>query len=321
MKRVLVTGLMLLATLTLSACAGHNIYSGTVVLDGAHGFDEGDIIDGELVVFGGKVMLARGSRVTGSVYMLGGALEVDGEVSGDVLCFDGDLTLGPDATVGGNLTVGGDTFARSPQATINGQVNAGAGMREALSPVWPEQRLGERLRGFALQTVVLAALAFAAVKFRPKPVARIGEAIARHPVVSGAMGLLVGVVSLSLLVLMAFTVILIPVALLGILALFASIAYGWIAVGAMVGQRVARRLKWNITPGAAAAFGVVLFMLVVNGVGLLPGLFSLIPLAAMAVGLGAVLLTRFGRRTFVPASEIAPSGLENLTGLGRSDHV
>jgi hypothetical protein len=71
---------------------------------------------------------------------------------------------------------------------------------------------------------VVAALAFLAVRWLPRPVSR----------VANALGLLVGVVGITLLVLIAFTIILIPVSLRAGLLFFLTILYGWIAFGQAV---------------------------------------------------------------------------------------
>jgi hypothetical protein len=52
--------------------------------------------------------------------------------------------------------------------------------------------------------------------------------------------LLVGVIGISLLVMMAYTILLIPVSLLGLLGLGLAIVFGWIGLGSMVGTLLSR---------------------------------------------------------------------------------
>ncbi|MBW6457364.1 MAG: hypothetical protein K0A98_15895, partial [Trueperaceae bacterium] len=70
-----------------------------VVVDGARQA-------GALLITGGEVLLAPGSRTDGPVLLLGGQLTIDGLVMGDVLAPGGELRLGPWAVVRGDLGAG-----------------------------------------------------------------------------------------------------------------------------------------------------------------------------------------------------------------------
>jgi hypothetical protein len=232
MKRLVIVLLLLFPLLTLSACEPQ-VYSGKIILEGQHTIAT---VDGDLVVLSGQVTLPVGSHVTGSVYLLSGELQADGAIGGSVFLMTGALTLGPHAKIQGDLKIGSGTLSRSPTATIGGQVTSETAMAVPLSPAWwNDQSVGGQLLWFLARTVLLAALAFLLARFVPQPIVRVSKAATQHPVISGAMGLLTLVVSLSLLVFMAFTIVLLPITLLGILLLGAAITYGWIALGLEIG--------------------------------------------------------------------------------------
>jgi hypothetical protein len=119
-----------------------------------------------------------------------------------------------------------------------------------------------------------------------------------------AMGLLSGVVGLVLLVFMAFTIILIPVTLLGLLVLFTAVAYGWIGFGLITWRILKRLLKWELRLPAGAFLGTLLFSIFIYLARFIPLVGDWPGLLAITIGLGAVLLTRFGLQTFVPAVDM-----------------
>ena len=311
MKRPLILLFTLFAATALSACGQEGRYTGTLITEGSHTIESGETVNGEMVIAGGRTKLEEGSRVTGSVHVMDGIVEVDGQIGGDLSMIDGRVHLGPRARLGGDLNVSGGELDRSPEARVTGEVNrgAGSGIQAPFFPEWtilpaPEGvSVTGRIVDLLAEAILTAVLAFLAVRFIPRPVSRVAGAVVRGPVLSGALGLLAMIVVPSLLVLMAFTVILIPVALLSALLLGVVILYGWIAIGSEIGRRMTRRLKWDVRPPAAAILGTLLFVLLVNASELIPVVRVVVPILAASVGLGAVFLTRFGMRIYVPSTD------------------
>jgi hypothetical protein len=117
------------------------------------------------------------------------------------------------------------------------------------------------------------------------------------------MGLLTGVVGLSLLVLMAFTIVLIPVSLLGLFALGLMVAFGWAAMGAGAGAWLAAKLGFKFSASASAFAGAFLLMLVLDLLNWIPLVGAPLAILISVNGLGAVLLTRLGMVKFIPAMD------------------
>jgi hypothetical protein len=309
-KRAIVLAACIL--LALSSCGQEGgRYSATLITDGEHAFADGETVEGDLLIAGGSIKLEEDSRLAGSAYVMGGTIEVAGEIDGSLSMIGGEASLGPTARVAGDVDVGSGTLARSPEARVLGEVSTGtgSGVRVPLFPEWTiiptsgAPSAVERIIKLVVNTVVVAALAFFVVRFLPRPVSRVGEALVRGPVVAGALGLLTLIVAPSLLLLMAFTVILIPVSLLGTLLVGAAVLYGWIAIDSRIGQRLACHLGREIRPATAALLGTLLFVLVVDVSGFVPVVRAVVPVLAAAAGLGAVLLTRFGTTSYVPHTE------------------
>jgi hypothetical protein len=290
--------LMLLLALGLAGCEG--AYSGILIVDGTHTYRAGELLIGEMALVSGNVVIQKGARLTGSVYMMGGSLQVDGEIGGDLSLIGGEASLGPDARVEGGVNHAGGRLNRSARSEVVGPVREAADLALDAESLFPQRSLGNRLVWILPQSLMVAVLSLVPARYFPRSLRRVGRAFVEHPLVAGAVGLLSGIVIPALLVLMAFTVILLPVTILGLLAAFLVLVYGWIAAGTALGKWLSRRTRRDMSPLAAAFWGTLSFMLIVQALALIP-IFG--PTLAMIVGVvafGAVLLTRFGTQTFIP---------------------
>ncbi len=112
-------------------------------------------------------------------------------------------------------------------------------------------------------------------------------------------------VALPLTLLLVVLIVTIPAAVLVPIALAAAWTLGWIALGWFFGEKILDALKAQESlrvPVIAVAVGTLLLALL-SAVPLIGGLFGLV---VGLVGLGAVVLTRFGTRAY-PILTPAPS--------------
>ncbi|MFN2322478.1 MAG: hypothetical protein ABR510_05915 [Trueperaceae bacterium] len=265
-----------------------------VALDGDHRLEA---TEGHLLVAGGGVALPADARVAGVVVVLGGALALDGTVVGDVFHLGGDLELTSGARVEGRLVAAGGELRVAPGATVVGGVIRD--LEAASELVRPAPSLGQRLARLAVQIALLAFFALAMARWAPRTLDRTSEALAHHPVVAVAMGALSGLVGLVLLVAMVTTVVLIPVALVGGVGFAVAIGFGWLAWGTLIGRALQRR-GWVPGRAPALAIGTAAYAVAQGAVGAVPWIGGTLALLASVAALGAVVLTGFGVRRFVP---------------------
>ncbi|MCU0492668.1 MAG: polymer-forming cytoskeletal protein [Chloroflexaceae bacterium] len=284
--------LMMLLLLGLSACGTDGRSSLTLISEGSHTLQEGETLYGALVVLHGQIVVPLGSAVQGPFFVLGGTAVIDGLISGDVTLLDGTLRLGPHAHVEGNLEVGGGTLEQAPEASIDGATHTGV--------LLPAPAPGNQPGWLVLQSLGLALLAALLVRYLPRSLAHVGDAMVHHPIVAGAMGLLAGVVGVALLVLMAFTLILIPVVVTGLLLVGIAVAVGLVALGDALGQALTRWQGWRLRRTPAAMLGTLFVGLALALLQLLPQVGGSLSLVAALISFGAVILTRFGQQPFVP---------------------
>lgn len=290
-----------------------------VVAGGSFTLESGETLDGNLLIFGGSVTLEEGSVVNGDVVLMGGSLSVDGEVSGSVVGIGGVVNLGGTAAIDGDVTTIGASLNRDEGAVISGQVINGfqgpfrfdipGGFRVPSVPTVPAVPNIE-VRGISLvwsglwflfRTFLWAALAMLVVMFLPRPTERVGLTAVDQPVLSGAVGLLTAVVTPLLLIVITLTLILIPISLVGAFILIAAWFFGRIGIGLEIGKRLGESINQDWSLAVAAGVGTFLLSLVIDGASeLIACVGWVLPTIVGLIGLGSVLLTRFGSQSYPP---------------------
>lgn len=284
-----------------------------IVFGGTFTLESGETLDGDLFILGGIATLEEDSEVNGDVVLMGGTLEIGGNIDGNVLAIGGFVDLKSSAFVGGDVNVLGAHLEREPGARVGGSVNYNlrgqfplpfaGGVRVP----WVDLRFSPVVDviGFIFRTFLWAALAVLLVLFLPNQTERTAQAAVSQPVVAGALGFLTVVVAVPLLIVLAITIIMSPVSLLGAVLLVIAWAIGLIALGLEIGRRLTQMLNQNWPPAVSAGMGTFVLILVMNGgKELIPCIGWVIPVMVGTLGLGAVLLTRFGTQAYPPVAGV-----------------
>jgi hypothetical protein len=239
------------------------------------------------VVAGGTTTVPGDATVDGDVYVIGGTAAIDGTVDGDVTLLNGNLSVNTGATVTGTVQTYSGSASVSPDASV-GRISQFEAPTPSSSPA---QRIG----GFLLQFLILGAFGWWLVERHPLVIENVGAAITEHALVSGVVGSLGATTLLVLFVYMAFTLILLPVAIVGLFAELLIVLYGQVVFGYLIGTRLPIERD-----GVATLAGIAAFLLALELFGLVPYLGGITQLAVAAVGFGAVLNTYFGLQRFEP---------------------
>ena len=252
---------------------------------------------GERVVVGHSLRI-EADEVVNKAVVVGGSLTVLGHVLGDTVAVGGSVTLRPGSRVEGDAVAIGGTVTVEEGARLEGD-NVSLGARPvgwiigALAPLGASALLV----GFAwTRALLLFVIALLLVLAFPERVARVRTFLASRPGVSslGGVALLLGFVPLC--VLLAVTIIGIPLIPVAVMLLVAIFLFG-VTVSAMwLGERIPL-LGENKTPLKAVALGGPVLVLV----GLLPWIGTPVIVLAAVVSAGATILSRFGQRVVAPA--------------------
>src|SRR4030042_3130166 len=283
-----------------------------LVIGNSYTLENGQILNDDLVILGGNVNLQEGSTINGNVFLIGGSLQAAGRVTGDITVLGGTLNLASTMILDGNLTTTGTSVKRDPGAQIRGELHTGenspyfilpGGMQ---IPNW-NNNSNFLLRGvgFFLRLFLWALVAMVAAMFLPNHLTRTSQTSLSQPLISGGLGILTVIIVPILLVLLAITICLIPITLLGAILLVLAWAFGLIALGLEVGKRISTMFKQDWHPAIAAGVGTLLLMTVLSGLEAIIPCIGGIPKAFVgSFGLGSVLLTQFGMKAYNPTPSL-----------------
>ena len=293
---------------------GQVVYPGSSIV-----VKPGEEIKSDVAVLGGSLDLREGGRIAGDVTVIGGNATVDGIIAGDFVVIGGSVELRSHAVVDGDWVTLGASATRAEGAVVHGQRIEGFQGRIPKIRVWPfvsgaqspfhwQWRTHGASNWFGgLVNTILNALAMMTlgallVFFLPKPMAQVGETVVKAPLASLGVGLLTLLALPVLLLILVVICVGIPVAILLVLLAIAAGIFGWIAIGAVVGQRFLAALKAQPVPLLEVIIGVGLLALLAS----VPCLGWLLWLLVVMAGMGAVVLTRFG--TLPYAAQRAATG-------------
>ncbi len=302
-----------------------NIEGDKVVLGGTFNLAHGETLKGNLIVIGGTATIEEDSVVEKDVMVMGGTISVSGRIEGSVNIVGGLVTLSKSAAVGGDVNALGGNLLRDEGAQVNGAVNTDVpGMFPFVLPGrieipnlggwFPIQPGDLRIPRFNIhvnpfwdgllllfRSFLWAVIAVLVVIFLPKNSERVAGVISSQPLIAGGLGCMTVIIAPLILALLAITICGIPISVIGAIILLAAWGYGIIVVGMEVGTRLAQLVKQDWALPVSASIGTFILTLVINSIGAFIACIGwLAPALVGVVGLGAVLLTRFGSQHYPP---------------------
>lgn len=252
-------------------------------------------IDGEarnIVRFGEDIEIEEGEVVSGDLVVFGGDAIVAGTVEGNVTVLGGDVELKSTAEIDGELTVLGGRIEREPGAQVKEGVTSGRQFIPRRG-FWidPTTWFGFSLLFNFLTLLGTLALGAIVVALLPDYSEKIALFIAQEPWQAVGVGFLALLLVVPAIVLLAITIIGILLIPLFIIFVVVAYIYGYIAASLLIGKRIFEVSKASTsTPVAEAVVGI----LVVGLLRFIPFIGSLVALIVGLLGFGAVLLTKFG---------------------------
>jgi hypothetical protein len=316
---ILVFFLAIVFTVFTSGCAKSTNEGDKFVMGGTYRLNEGETIDGNLSVFGGAVTLEKNSTINGNVVLIGGTINAAGTINGGINGLGGSITLTDTAVVQGDVATVGAAVNKSNKAEIQGKIvsqsEGGVQLPDVPRFVAPAllKPFGDALGGL-LRALVIGVLAVLVTLFMPRNTARIGDAIVDGPFTAGAIGLLTIVLFPFVVIILAITIIGIPLSAISVVIFGLGLILGWIAIGLEMGNRIATLFKSDWAPAVSAGVGTLVLSLLAALFGAIPCVGWVVPTVIVLMATGGVVITIFGTRNvnnrpsgYVPVTPMPPA--------------
>jgi len=249
----------------------------------------------ERVVFGHSLNIGAEETVDKAV-AIGGSVTIAGHVLRDTVAVGGSITLLPGARVEGDAVALGGSVSVDPAATVEGDsVSLGGTIPTTIGSAarWvvgggPSMRMRSLFSRTARAVLVYVIALLIAVAF-PGALSRVKTYLVDRPGLSALGGLAIIFGFVPLCVLLAVTIIGIPLIPVAVLLLIALLFFGFTVSAGWLGERMP--VLRDKTPVKTVALGGVVLALV----GLIPWLGTAVLVLVAAIPAGAALLSRFGR--------------------------
>lgn len=250
--------------------------------------DEHEVLCGDLTLFGSTLDVK--GQVQGTILAFGSNINITGTVYGDINLYGGMVILQRGSNIQGNVNLFGGSERSASGSRLQGAVFDRS------------QHLSLWLPGISAQfafpfwsIVIWVILGIVFISLFPEHVMFVRTTAAqktRRSLILGCLSLLLAPVVLIVLIAL---IIPIPLAILVAIGLIAAWTLGTIAIGWLVGEAIMRAiLPRHNTRLAQVTVGLTVLVLV----GSLPYIGWIVSLGAGLLGLGAVLLSRFGTRLY-----------------------
>jgi hypothetical protein len=248
-----------------------------------------------IIKVGDDITIEEGTRVN-HIIAIGGQVTVYGVADGNVVSIGDSIVLAASSIVGGNVISVGGVIARGSGSEVYGsltEVNA-SNLSQFLATVLDSEWDGWSWL-FAILSIILylglLILAILLVILIPKPLRVISDNVARNPYKTGFWGLLGLILVVPLALLLTISVIGVVLVPLEISIAIAGGLIGFIAVSRLVGHRIFVVLKKpEQTYMRETIWGVTFLWFV----GWVPYVGWMLKVFVILLGLGGVLVTRFG---------------------------
>jgi hypothetical protein len=247
-------------------------------------------VKGDVIVAGGRVV--ANNNIGGKLVAAGGTVEVNGDVGTNALITGGTVTVNPRATIGRDATISGGTITNSGHVvgnlSVHSQNFADTGTVGGTSTIVhtdPGIFSGILTVLGILFSIGLLILGLLLLKIAPARYRVVEDEVTKSPVVKLVVGFVGLIVAGILLVLLAITIIGLPVAIVTGLLIIIGIVCSVFFVSSAIGRLLFGWLKMEIKDWHAFIAGFVilsiLFRVPVAGV--------IILIITISLGFGALL--------------------------------
>ena len=267
--------------------------------------------------FGGTVTIDANEVLCSTLTAFGGTVAIRGEVQGNIVAFNSTIII--DGGVIGNVTLFGGTISLHAGSHVHGDINL-YGSRENgygdnrvqvdgtfndhSSPAW---LFGLQAFHFPFWFLFfMIPLGMLCIWLLPEHVMFVRATVKYKMRRSLIVGLLTCVLAPAVFIVLIALIVSIPLALIVLLGLLAAWILGSVAIGWTIGEHIMQALTTRQPTRNTRYLQVIIGLIALGLLSSLPIIGWLISIGTSLLGLGAVLLSRFGTRLYTQPRQPLP---------------
>lgn len=255
--------------------------------------------------FSGTVVVNPQEVVCSDLTSFGGTVDIEGVLNGDVVAFGSRVTI--DGVVHGDIDLYGSSATLHNGSQLHGNIFLYAGSyhidRGAVFDGKPFNKVahfdwlfGGNTFSFPLWSILTwVALGLVLTLLLPEHVMLVRTTATNRKGRSFVVGLLTLLIAPAVLVVLIALILPIPLAIIVALGLITAWTLGMVAIGWLIGEQIMRAIAPHQN---TRTLQIVVGLTALTLVGALPYIGWLVNIIAGLLGLGAVLLSRFGTRLY-----------------------
>lgn len=267
----------------------------------------GCILEGDIVAVGANISLSPGAMAKGNILLIGSTLESKGIIHGDVNLLAGNAILRDGSILNGDVNQLFNHVILDQKAQVIGAINS------ISFPGIPTERITglitfisnrfnpqNWLKWGIIQITATSFLALITGIWLKKRMVVMNRQIQSQPLLSGGTGVMVLAIVPIVSIIFIITICLSPLGLFMLIALAFLYLAGWIALGISSGAVLQAWFKTHWPFELQAFLGAFMLGLATTLIGWIPCLGWLLNILLGCIGLGSVILTRFGSQVNHP---------------------
>jgi len=228
-----------------------------------------------------------------------GNINVKGDVGGDIVAVLGSIHLYPTARVAGDVVSIGGKIEKDEGAKVKGEITeivigkGGEKMVEAYAPLVMTMGMGGFLVLKALAFLGFIGLSMIIVSFMTGQIGTISSKIEKEWLKTLLWGILGFILICPIAILLAITVIGIPLIIVEMILVSIAMLAGYIAVSQLIGKKFTKAIR---RPNQPMMIEVILGLTILFLVDLIPVLGMIVKCLALTFGFGSAIITKLGKK-------------------------
>lgn len=261
----------------------------------------GCILEGDIVAMGANISLSPGAMVKGNILLIGSSLESKGIIHGDLNLLAGSAVLRDGSILNGDINQLFNHVILDQKAQVIGSINSISfpgisteritGLITFISNRFNPQNW---LKWGIIQITATSFLALLTGIWLKKRMVVMNRQIQSQPLLSWGAGVMSLAIVPIVSVILIITICLSPLGLFMLVTLAILYLAGWIALGISAGTVLQVWLKTQWPYELQAFLGTFMLGITTTIIGWIPCLGLMVNILLGCIGLGAVIITRFG---------------------------